>query len=59
MSIFDIFRSNHKKSILQMIQFADKWSDIYLQKYAIKKNADVKKCCLNILFLGGMGLLYE
>lgn len=37
MSIFDIFRSNHKKSILQMIQFADKWSDIYLQKYAIKK----------------------
>lgn len=37
MSIFDIFRSKQKKSIPQMIQFADKWSDIYLQKYSIKK----------------------
>ena len=46
MSIFDIFRSKQKKSIPQMIQFADKWSDIYLQKYSIKKNADVKNAAL-------------
>lgn len=45
MGFWDFFKSKNKTN-MQMVEFANKWSDIYLQNHAIKKNDDVKNAAL-------------